>query len=164
MALAGSAACSPPLNWREFTPEGSGIVASFPCRPDRVERRVMLAGAGRQMALLACEAGGMTFALAFVDAADPAGVAATLAELRTIALRNVQAGAPQVVPAQVPGMTPNAAALRLSAAGRLPDGAPVHTHAAFFTRGLRAYQATVIGAEPPLPAVQTFFDALKFPG
>ena len=124
----------------------------------------MLAGAGRKMALLACEAGGATFALAFVDAADPAGVAATLAELRTIALRNVQAASPQVSPAQVSGMTPNAAAWRVSAAGRLPGGGAIQTHAAFFTRGLRVYQATVIGAEPPLPAVQTFFEALKFPG
>lgn len=164
MALAGGAACSPTLNWREFTPEASGIVASFPCRPDRVERKVILAGAGRQMVLLACEAGGMTFALAFVDAADPAGVAATLTELRIVALRNVQADATQIVPAQVPGMTPNAAALRVSGAGRLSDGAAVRTHVAFFTRGLRVYQATVIGAEPPLPAVQTFFDAFKFPG
>ncbi len=164
MALAGTAACSPTLNWREFSPEGSGIVAGFPCRPDRVERKVMLAGAARQMALLACEAGGATFALAFVDAADPAGVAATLTELRTVALRNVQAAAPQALPVQVPGMTPHAAAVRVSVAGRLPGGEAVRTHAEFFTRGLRVYQATVIGAEPPLPAVQTFFDALKFPG
>ena len=164
MALAGGAACSPTLNWREFSPDGSGIVASFPCRPDRVERKVTLAGAGRQMVLLACEAGGATFALAFTDAADPAGVAATLTELRTTTLRNVQAAAPQVLPAQVPGMTQNPAALRLSAAGRLPDGGAVHTHAMLFTRGLRVYQATVIGAEPPLPVVQTFWDGLKFPG
>ena len=163
LALAGSAGCSPALNWREFTPEGSGIVASFPCRPDRLERRVPLAGASRQMTMLTCEAGGATFALAFVNAADPAGVAATLTELRAIAMRNVQATAPQVTPTQVPGMTPNMAAWRVSAVGRLPDGGAVHTHAAFFTRGLRVYQATVIGAEPPLPAVQAFFDALRFP-
>ncbi len=164
LVLAGTAACSPTLNWREFSPEGSGIVASFPCRPDRVERRVMLAGADRRMALLACEAAGATFALAFIDAADPAGVAATLAELRTTALRNVQAAAPQVLPVQVPGMTPNAAAVRVSVAGQLPGGGAVHAHAAFFTHRLRVYQATVIGAEPPLPAVQAFFDALKFRG
>lgn len=163
LLLAGGAACSPALDWREFTPEGSGIMASFPCRPDRQARRVPLAGASRQMDMLACQAGGATFALAFVDLADPAGVGAALIELRVIALRNVQGGPPQLVPMQVPGMTPNAAAQRLSAAGRLPDGAPVHAHAAFFSRGLRIYQATVIGAEPPLPAVQTFFDALRFP-
>jgi hypothetical protein len=47
--------------------------------------------------------------------------------------------------------------------GRLPDGAPVQEHAVFFTRGLRVYSATVIGAKPALPAVETFFGGLKFP-
>ena len=164
LMLAGGAACSPTFNWREFTPEGSGILVSFPCRPDQVERKVPLAGARRQMVMLACDAGGATFALAFVDAAEPADVAATLNELRAIALRNMQAAAPQLTPAHVSGMTPNAAAVRLSAAGRLPDGGAVNIHAAFFTRGVRVYQATVIGAEPAPPAVQTFFDALKFAG
>ena len=157
------AACSPTLDWREFVPAGSGVVASFPCRPYRHARRVQLAAASPQMEMLVCEAGGATFSLAFVDVADPASVGATLTELRTMALRNVQGGAPQLAPMQVSGMTPNEAAVRMAAAGRLPDGAPVRSHAAFFTRGLRVYQATVIGTEPPLAAVQTFFDALKFP-
>ena len=165
-ALLGlsAAACSPTLDWREFMAEGSGVVASFPCRPDRYARRVQLAAASRQMEMLVCDAGGATFALAFVDVADPASVGAALAELRSIALRNVQAGAPQLAPMKVSGMTPNEAAVRLVAAGRLPDGAPVRTHVAFFTRGLRVYQATVIGTEPSPASVQTFFDALKFPG
>ena len=159
----GAAACSPALDWREFMAEGSGVVASFPCRPDRHARRVQLAAASRQMEMLVCEAGGATFALAFVDVDDPASVGATLTELRSVALSNVQGGAPQLSPMQVGGMTPNEAAVRMAADGRLPDGARVRTHAAFFTRGLRVYQATVIGTEPPLAAVQTFFDALKFP-
>ena len=164
-ALLGlsAAACSPTLDWREFMAEGSGVVASFPCRPDRHARRVQLAAASRQMEMLVCEAGGATFALAFVDMVDPASVGVTLAELRGIALRNVQGGAPTLAPMQVSGMTPNEASVRMAAAGRLPDGAPVRTHAAFFTRGLRVYQATVIGTEPSLATVQTFFDALKFP-
>ena len=163
-SLAVSAsACSPTMDWREFEAEGSGVVVSFPCRPDRHARQVQLAAASRQMEMLVCEAGGATFALTFVDVADPASVGATLAELRGSALRNVQAATPQIKPMQVSGMTPNDAAVRMSTAGRLPDGAPVRAHAAFFTRGLRVYQATVIGTEPPLEAVQTFFDALKFP-
>ena len=60
-------------------------------------------------------------------------------------------------------MTPNPQALRLSVAGRLPDGSAVQEHAAFFTRGLRVYQATVIGAQLSPPAVETYFGALRFP-
>jgi hypothetical protein len=163
-AALAAAACAPTLDWREFVPEGSDVRVSFPCRPDRHARPVALAGTPVQMQMLVCSAGGATFALAFLDVADPARVGATLAELRRIAVGNVQGAAPQLAPLQVPGMTPNEQAARLSVSGRLPDGAAVQEHAAFFTRGLRVYQATVIGARPPPQAVDTFIAGLKFPG
>ena len=163
-AAACGAACSPALDWREFVPEGSGVSVSFPCRPDRHARPVVLAGAKVQMEMLVCSAGGATFALAFVDVADPARIGATLAELRRIAVGNVQGGEPQVAPLQVRGMTPNDQAARLAVTGRLPDGAAVQEHAAFFTRGMRVYQATVIGAAPAPQTVDSFIGGLKFPG
>ena len=115
------------------------------------------------MEMLVCAADGANYALAFIDVADPARVAATLAELRAVALANVGGAQPQLAPVQIRGMTPNEQALRMAVAGRLPDGAAVQSHAAFFSHGLRVYQATVIGARPPAEAVQIFFDALKFP-
>ncbi len=164
LAAACAAACAPALDWREFVPEGSDVSVSFPCRPDRHARPVVLAGATAQMQMLVCSAGDATFALAFVDVPDPARVGATLAELRRVAVGNVQGGAPQVAPLQVKGMTPNEQAARVSVTGRLPDGAAVQEHAAFFTRGLRVYQATVIGAAPAPQTVDLFIAGLKFPG
>ena len=164
VVAACGAACSPALDWREFVPEGSGVSVSFPCRPDRYARPVVLAGAKVQMEMLVCSAADATFALAFVDVADPARIGATLVELRRIAVGNVQGGEPQVAPLQVRGMTPNDQAARLAVAGRLPDGAAVEEHAAFFTRGLRVYQATVIGAKPAPQTVDSFIAGLKFPG
>jgi hypothetical protein len=115
------------------------------------------------MELLVCSAGGSTFALGFVDIADPVRVTPALGELRDVMLANVNGAAGRVVPAQVTGMTPNPQALRLATSGRLPDGAPVQAEAMFFVKGLRVYQATVIGTAPAPQVIETFFGGLKFP-
>ena len=162
LALVGSA-CSPALDWREFVPQGSGLSVAFPCRPDRHARAVPLAGRPVQMQMLVCAAGGSTFAVSFVDVADPAGISAALADLRATAVGNVQGREPTVTPFQLKGMAANAQAVRVSVAGHLPNGAAVREHAAFFARGLRVYQATVIGAAPGEPEVDAFFAGLKFP-
>ncbi len=162
LAALCAAACSPALDWREFVPEGSGIGVSFPCRPDRHERSVELAGARLPMRMMVCSAADMTFAVSFVDVAEPARVGAVLTELRATAVRNVEGAAPQFGPWPLAGTTPNDGAGRLSVRGHLPDGAPVQAHAAFFARGLRVYQATVLGAAPTPAAVETFLGGLKF--
>ncbi len=164
LALVVGAGCAPALAWREFVPEGTDISVSFPCRPDRQMRPITLAGTKTRMQMLACSAGDATFALAFVDIADPTLVGAALSELRDVAVRNLQGAPPQVSALQIKGMTPNEQAGRASIAGHLPDGAVVREQAAFFVRGLRVYQATVIGAEPSQQAVDIFIAALKFVG
>ena len=163
LAFSGLASCAPALDWREFSPEGSRLTAVFPCRPDRHSRQVALPGATAPMQMVVCAAGGATYAITFVDVDAPARVGPTLAELRTLAARNIE-GSPSDTPAfQVPGMTPNPQAGRLTIAGRLPDGAPVQAQAVFFSKGLRVYQASVIGAVLPEAATQPFFSGLKLP-
>lgn len=163
LAASCSVACSPALDWREFVPEGTDLRVAFPCRPDRQARAVVVAGAKTQMQMLACSAGDATFALAFVDVVDPSRVGATLAELRATAASNLQSAPPQSVPLQIRGMTPNEQAARLTISGTLPDGAVVQAQAAFFARGLRVYQATVVGARPSPELADTFIGGLKFP-
>ena len=114
------------------------------------------------MEMWVCAAGGSTFALSFVDVADPAQVGSTLSELRTVMLSNLQGLSPKYAPLQVIGMTPNPQATRVACAGQLPDGTPVQAYAAFFAKGLRAYQATTIGARPEPSGIETFFGGLKF--
>jgi hypothetical protein len=157
------AGCAPAFDWREFVAEGAGLVTAFPCRPDRLARDVVVAGAKARMEMLACEAGKSTFALSFVDIADPTRVTVAMVELRSGLLANVRGGQPGLVPAVVGGMTPNSQAMRLEALGRLPDGVTVEVHAQFFVKGLRIYQATVIGRRPSSQTVETFFGGLKFP-
>lgn len=163
LALAGLGACSPALDWRETAAEGSGVVAMFPCRPDRHARTVELAGSRLKMEMLVCPANGATYALSFADVPEPAQVAPALAALRAAALRNLEAAAPQWVPARIGGMTPNAEAVRLVAVGHLPDGASVQAHLVFFTKGLRVYQGSVLGARPVAEANEIFLAGFRFP-
>jgi hypothetical protein len=159
-SLAALAACAPSFDWRDARPEGSGVAMLFPCRPDRHERAVRIAGAEMRMQMHSCKAAGAIFSLAFVDAAQPAQVAPLLAELRAHAAANI-GGAPEVHPFAPPGATPNEYSALLQIPGRLPDGRRVTEHAAFFVKGLRLYQATAIGETLPVDAVQTFFGAIK---
>lgn len=164
MLVAGLIACSPTLDWREFVPDGSELVVTFPCRTDRHARPLMMAGAKVQMEMLVCSAGDATYAVSFFDVTDPARVSSTLGEWRAAAVRNVQGGVVPLSPWQLKGMTPNDQAGRMVVTGRLPDGTTVQEHAVFFVRGLRVYSATVIGAKPVSQAVEIFFGGLKFPG
>ena len=45
--------------------------------------------------------------------------------------------------------------------GRLPDGRRIVEHAAFFARGLRVYQVTMLGESLDAEAIDTFFDSIK---
>jgi len=168
-AVAGAgtlAACSPTFDWREVRLDGVApntvLSAMFPCKPDRHARPIQLNGQRTTMQMAVCAAGGATFALSAVAVSDPSVAAAGLQQLRAAAVANVQGEAPALSPWRVAGMTPNEQTARLSISGRLPDGAPVIEHAAFFVQGLMLYQASVIGAKPNSEAVETFFAGLKF--
>jgi hypothetical protein len=159
-ALAGFA-CSPTLDWRELQLEGTGIAVTFPCKPDRHARAIVLTGHAVRMEMLVCSAGGSTYALAFADLPDPAAVAPALAELRALAVTNIAAAPAPAASLQVPGMTPNPQAARLALSGLLPDGSAVQEQATFFAKGMRVYQASVIGSRPVGEAADTFLAALK---
>lgn len=154
-------ACSPVFDWRELQPEGSGVAVQFPCKPDRHARPQRLAGQRVVMEMLVCEAGGVTFALSFADVPDPATVGAALEELRGLAIGNVAGTLTGSQPARVPGMTPHEQALRLAIDGRLPDGRAVGEHVVLFARGLRVYQASLLGGKLPAEPVDAFVASLR---
>ena len=162
-SAASSMACAPALNWREVRPEGSGLEAVFPCRPDRHERRVALAGAGLSMQMHVCEAAGLIFAISLVDVDAPDRVARVMTEMRALAVSNVGATDSTVAALQVPGMTPNPQAALLDARGRPVGAERLGLRAAFFSKGLRIFQATVVGADPSVEATQPFFAGLQVP-
>ena len=154
-------ACAPSLDWREVQ-EGDGpVVALFPCRPDRFERTVAVAGAQPTMHLLSCSVQGTTFALAHLDLSDPASVAPMLMALRAAAIANLDARSSHREPWRPPGATPSAEEGMLRVEGRLPDGATLRLRAAFFAYGLGAWQASVLARDPDERTLRTFFDGLR---
>ena len=157
------AACSPALDWRQVRPDGWGLQASMPCRPDQQQRQVALAGAPVVLSLVVCSTGSHSFALASADMADPARVAPALQALLLAAQANVQGQVLAEQPAAVPGMTPHAGALRRQINGQMPDGRAVREQVQVFAHGLRVFQATVVGPEAGPTQTGPFFDAIELP-
>jgi hypothetical protein len=161
-AVLGLAACSPALNWREVRPEGSDLVAMYPCKPERFVRQVPLAGSKVDMQLTSCAVDGVSYAVVQARVADPMQVGPALEALREAAAGNIGGQAASVAPFAVGGMTPSPQAVRFSAEGRGADGTPVREQAGVFARGLQVYQATVVGPRLDGPATETFFSGLRF--
>lgn len=158
-AISAAAACSPAVDWREFEPEGSGVVVSFPCRPDHLSRAVPLAGAPVRMEMFVCGVAGTTFALTFADVGEPASVTPALAELKALAAANLDAPSTTASAVQVPGMTPNPEAGRMAMSGRRADGMAIEQQSVVFAKGLRVYQASVVGSGIPAESAATFLSA-----
>jgi hypothetical protein len=158
-------ACSPVFDWRETRPEGSGAALMFPCRPAEQERAVRIGAAVLPMQLHSCTAGGATFALGMVDVADPADVTPLLAAFRAQAPANLGGTASEQGAFAPPGATPNPQSVRIAYAGARPDGSRVVAQAAFFVKGLRLHQATILGADDAggREAADTFFGAIRLP-
>jgi len=164
MTAAGLAAallgCSPALDWREVRPEESGALAMFPCKPQRFTRRVPLAGAQVEMRLASCTVQDATYAIGYATLGDPRQVTPALGELSRAAAGNIGAS-PTPTAWSIAGMTPNPLAQRLVMSGHDAEGKPVQEQAVFFVRGLRVYQATVVGPALDAAAAETFFSGLK---
>lgn len=158
--LALAAGCSPALDWREARPESAGLVALFPCKPERLTREVALAEARVAMQVLACAADGSTWGVSTADMVDPRQVGPALAALRAARTQNLGGTESELRPAQVPGMTPQPAAVRFVVSGRRPDGSAIVEHAAVFARGTRVFHAAVLGGQPAAQALETFFGGL----
>lgn len=135
----------------------------MPCRPDQQQRQVVLAGAPVALSLVVCSAEGHSYALVSADVGDPARVAPALQALLQSAQANVQGRVLAEQPVLVPGMTPNAGAVRRQLAGRMPDGREVREQVQVFVHGLRVFQATVVGPEAGPGQVGPFFEAIELP-
>ncbi len=162
MASGLLAACTPSLDWRETRPSDD-LTVLFPCKPDTHVRQVVIAGATQSMSLSSCSADGRTFALSHVDVADIGQVTPVLQALQQALTDKLQStGSPaRREPASVAGATPHALALQLLVEGHRPDGRALRADSVFFCRGLRVFQATMIGERPDAQALDTFFSSLK---
>jgi hypothetical protein len=155
------AACVPALDWREVRPAGTALVVTLPCRPKVSERSLALAGQAVRLAMLACTADDMTWALSTADVGDPERVAPALRALRESLVGNLRAQIVDAAPARVRGATPNEAHARVRLRGHKPDGAATGGEFIVFSHGTQIFQATVLGAKVPAGAAETFFESLR---
>jgi len=156
-------ACSPTYDWREARPEGSGVALMFPCRPAKTERTTRIGTAAVPVQLHSCSAGDAVFGLAAIDTADPVAVTPMLAALRAQTATNLAGTATEESAFSPPGATPNPRSARLAIVGSRPDGRRVVAQAAFFVKGLRLYEATVLNVDASggREAADTFFGAIR---
>lgn len=155
------AGCAPALDWRQFQPEGWPLQLALPCKPADQQRQIPLAGARVALRMLSCSADDHVFAVASTDVGDPARVEPALQALAAAARANVQATVLGEQAANVPGMTPQAAARRWRLRGQLPDARVVTEQLQVFAHGTRVFQASVIGPAADDTRTAPFFDALQ---
>lgn len=160
-AAAAAAGCAPALDWRDWRPAGFPLQMQLPCKPDSQRRPVPLAGATVALTLHACDAAGQTFALGAGDVGDPARVGPVLDALAEAAVRNIGAEPAPGQPWQPAGATPHAAARRLAAQGRRPDGRPLRLVLGVFSHGTVVFQATAMGETLSDEAVEAFFASVR---
>jgi hypothetical protein len=161
--VMGTAACNPVFNWREVRPDETSLSLLLPCKPDLTRRSVPLGGRPTELAMLGCDAGGSTFALAVATLPDAGQIAAVQAGWESATLANMKAVGPsQTTFLKLPGASPQPPAILVQATGRRANGRPVHSQSAYFAQGRQIFQA-VIYADTLQPEVSdTFFSSLKF--
>ena len=166
MALA-LAACSPAFNWRQVRLENTSLSLLLPCKPDKAEKVVPLGGQPTTLAMLGCEAGGATFAVAVADLGNTQGAASAapvLALWQQLTLDNMQADRATLarLALKVPGAAGQPPVVRVQAQGRRADGSAVTGQAAYFAQGTQVFQVVMYAATPNPEAADTFFSSLKF--
>ncbi|MES2183341.1 MAG: hypothetical protein V4505_02245 [Pseudomonadota bacterium] len=170
LGAAAVAACTPALNWREFSMPPSRLLALMPCKPDEAMRSVQLDGRAVDMHLAGCDAGGATFVVGWLAVAPPGQVGPLLGAWQDATLTQAGIAAGPDAPAGRAFVPPGALAVpqsvRLAAQGRHPDGKPLALQAAWFAAGggttPQALFAAVYGDLPAGgDAADTFFAGLR---
>lgn len=155
------AACNPVFNWREVRPDNTALTVLLPCKPDKARRSVPLGGRPTELAMLGCDAGDATFAVAVATLDDAAQAAAVLAGWQTATLANLKAGGGQTGPLKLPGADLLPPAVLVRASGQRANGRAVHSQAAYFSQGRQVFQAVIYADQIDPDVAETFFSSLK---
>lgn len=158
------AACTPTLDWRDVRDPQGHWTAQLPCKPVTVTRSVTLGSQTIPMTLMACEAGGTTWALATADVHDPAQVGPALALLRPSVGERLAQVQPVAAAASwtPPGATPQPAAGTWHGRGRTPDARTLEVYSAAASRGTVVLLATAMGEKLAPQARAEFIASVRF--
>lgn len=155
-------ACNPVFNWREVRPDNTALTVLLPCKPDKAQRSVPLGGRPTELAMLGCDAGDATFAVAVATLDDAAQAAAVLAGWQTATLANLKAaGGGQTSPLKLTGADALPPAVLVRASGQRADGRAVQSQAAYFSQGRQVFQAVIYANQMDPEVADTFFSSLK---
>lgn len=161
LALATLAACNPTFNWRDVRLEDTRLSLLMPCKPDKAQKTVPMAGQPTELMLLSCDAGGVTFAVAAADVKDASKVAATLAQWQSATLTNMKAApATNAAALKIAGAAGDAVLVK--ATGQRANGQAVGSQAAYFVQGTQVFQAVMYADKISVDVAETFFSGLKF--
>ena len=160
VALTVLTACNPTFNWRDVRPDGTRVAVLMPCKPDKAQRTVPMAGQPTVLNLLSCDAGGVTFAVSVADVKEAAKTAAVLVQWQSATLTHIKAPPAAGIAFKLPGL--GSGAVMVKATGQRANGQAVSSQAAYFAQGSQVFQA-VMYADKIVPDVaETFFSGLKF--
>jgi hypothetical protein len=154
-------ACSPALNWREVRPDGAGLMALFPSRPDQGVQSVALGALVVKMSMMGCEAGGAMFTLAHVALDGSMDAEALRAQWQVGTLASMQGTAGKEEPFFLKGASSSLSPGQIRATGQRADGSPVAMRAAWFAVGGVVYQAAVYADRDVDEVAQTYFDGIR---
>ena len=161
LALAGLAACNPTFNWRDVRPEDTRLRLLMPCKPDKAQKTVPMAGQPTELMLLSCDAGGVTFAVAVADVKDALLVKDALVQWQGASLTSLKASlATPGTAFKLTGLP--SGAVMLSATGKRANGQTVSSQAAYFAQGSQVFQAAIYADKLAPDVADTFFSGLKF--
>ena len=164
LVLVALAACSPTQEWRTLRLPALGLQASLPCKPERAERTVELAGAELRVVMQGCDAGSTTYAVACATLAQPERAGLTLTHWRAAVLAAAKARELRDQPFQPAGALGLPQSVRTSGSGVMPGGGPMHLEAAWFSRlkgdAVLACHAIAYGPELTSAVADVFFNGL----
>jgi hypothetical protein len=154
------AACTPTFNWREVRTEVGGLKAMMPCKPDKSERPVPMAGHQVSLQVMGCNTGGATFAILFADMGDAMRAGEVLGQWKTATLSNLRGAAVHEAVFRPHGAEALPQSLQVVASGERGDGSKVESHAAYFARGSQVFQAVIYADELKPEVAEMFFSGL----
>lgn len=158
------AACSPSFEWRSMPLPALGLQVSLPCKPERAERTVAMAGSDLPVVMHSCTASGATFGVACTTLAQPERAGITLTHWRAAVLASAQARDLHDQPFQPTGALGLPQSLRTSGTGAMPGGGAMHLEAVWFARlqgdAVRACHAIAYGLQLTPAVADVFFSGL----
>lgn len=173
-------ACTPKLDWRQVTLEGTPLRLQLPCEPQLASKPVELGqGLGVvQMSMMGCDAEYATYAVSHFLVTGPSRAAEMLAYWQAAVLGQMNPGAPGQAPAGArqlhakgdgaflpAGALNLPQSLRITFEGVGPQGWKLTAHGVWFARmepkGARLYHAVLYSDKPRTEEANHFFGSLQ---